>query len=219
MKTFDNVFQPTFNEILNNDFYIKGKWHEYFGNDRDIVLELGCGKGEYTVKLAEMFPEVNYIGVDIKGARMWAGARYALQQQLINVAFIRTRIEFIGSFFANDEISEIWLTFPDPQLKKRRNKKRLTGPKFLNSYQKFLIDGGLVHLKTDNPILYKNTLDLIEFNDLELVLATGDLYRSGILDKVLSIKTFYEAQFLREGLNIHYLKFKLTHGKNIEEPE
>ena len=220
MKTFSNVFQPSFEEVFGKDFRLKGKWAaEHFRNEHPIILELGCGKGEFTVGLAGIFPDKNFVGVDIKGARIWTGARQAYREQLSNAAFVRTRIELINSFFGKDEVEEIWLTFPDPQLKKRRNKKRLTAARFLNSYRGFLKVGGMVHLKTDNAVLYNYTRELIKANDLPLVSATEDLYGSDLADIVNGIRTYYEGQFIEEGLKIHYLKFELPRDKTITEPE
>jgi tRNA (guanine-N7-)-methyltransferase len=220
MKTFKNVFQPSLDEIFNKDFHLKNSWkQEHFGNENPIVLELGCGKGEYSVGLASKFPDRNFIGVDIKGARIWTGARQALSQEIPNVAFIRARIEFITSFFGPGEVDEIWLTFPDPQLKKRRNKKRLTASRFLNSYREFLADGGIIHLKTDNAELYKYTLDLLRGNNLQEEIATADLYGDKQDELVHGIKTYYENQFIEIGLNIHYLRFRLPADKIITEPE
>src|SRR6056297_2021303 len=173
METFERVFQPRFDDVFRKDHLLKGRWSaEVFGNDRPIVLELGCGKGEYTIGLAEADPDRNYIGVDIKGARIWKGAKIAHEKELVNVAFLRTRIEFIESFFSPGEVEEIWITFPDPQLKRRRNKKRLTGSLFLNKYRNFLRDHGLVHLKTDSDLLYAYTRELLIFNGLESISET-----------------------------------------------
>jgi tRNA (guanine-N7-)-methyltransferase len=224
METFPNVFQPPFEEIFGKDFRLKGRWGmDHFGNGHPIILELGCGKGEYSVGLARLFPERNFIGIDIKGARIWTGARQAQVEGIPNVAFIRTRIEFINSFFGRDEVDEIWLTFPDPQLKKRRNKKRLTSPHFLNSYREFLKDRGSVHLKTDNPVLYRYTLELVEMNSLPLRAATTDLYGSEQPAPGFGIQTFYEKQFIEKRLSIHYLEFELpadiTIGETEPEPE
>ena len=220
MKCFDNVFQPQFEQVFNKDFKLKGHWaSRHFNNSHPIILELGCGKGEYTIGLADRCPHINFIGIDIKGARIWTGARKAHQEKIPNVAFIRTRIEFVKSFFGPDEVDEIWLTFPDPQLKKRRNKKRLTAARFMNLYRGFLRDKGLVHLKTDNSVLYEYTLDLARQNDLKVEYATNDLYGSENAGHVQEIKTFYEKQFIAEGLNIHYLQFRLPNGQNIMEPE
>ncbi len=218
MESFERVFQPSFEEVYNKDYYLKGKWSAMvFHNDQPLVLELGCGKGEYTVNLARKFPGKNFIGIDIKGARLWRGAKIANEHNLFNAAFLRTRIEMIESFFGMDEVSEIWITFPDPQVKKRRNKKRLTSSRFLNHYRQFLADQGVVHLKTDNDILFSYTRDLVIYNELELLAATHDLYHSEIRDDVLSIQTFYEKQFLAEGKNINYLAFRLNKNRIIKE--
>ncbi len=182
------------------------------------MLELGCGKGEYTIGLARKFKSNNFLGVDIKGARIWNGAKTSNQEHITNAAFLRTRIEFINAFFNPGEVQEIWLTFPDPQLKKRRNKKRLSGSLFLQKYQKFLADNGIIHLKTDNQVLYKYTLALAKLNDLEVLVATDDLYGSGITDEILDIRTFYEKQYLARGMPIHYLKFRLPNEKILHEP-
>lgn len=219
MKTFENVFQPGIEELYQHGFILKGKWREnYFRNDHPVVLELGCGKGEYTVKLAEQNPKSNYIGIDIKGARIWTGARYAIDHNLNNVAFIRSRVEFINSFFDRDEINEIWLTFPDPQLKRRRNKKRLTGSVFLQMYIRFLTDGGTVHLKTDNEEMYEYTRSLIAYNHFKILQGTTDLYSSDIYGPARDIRTYYENQFLKKGMKIFYLAFSLKHEKEIKEP-
>jgi len=218
LHQMERVFQPAFEDVFRKDHILKGKWKKkVFQNDHPLVLELGCGKGEYTVGLAKRYPENNFIGVDIKGNRIWKGAREANEDQLLNAAFLRTRIEMIDSFFEKDEVSEIWLTFPDPQLKKRRKKKRLSGVKFLTLYQKFLVNNGQIHLKTDNSVLYHFTYDLARFNNLDIQIATDDLYHSGMANDILSIKTFYEKQFLAEGLNIHYLKFSLPSGKPLKD--
>jgi len=218
METFPNVIQPSFEEVFGKEYSIIGTWSsQIFGNDNPIVLELGCGKGEYTTGLASRFPGKNFIGVDIKGSRIWRGAKTALTERLENVTFLRTRIEMIRSFFGRDEVDEIWLTFPDPQLKKKR--KRLTSPRFLNTYRSFLKDGGLIHLKTDSLVLYQYTLDLIRHNDLNIIIHNQDLYHSAIDSDILSIQTFYERRFLEQGMPIRYLCFELPHGKTIEEPE
>ena len=218
MKTFDNVFQPAVEQVFLKDFEFKGHWaSRYFKNNHPIILELGCGKGEYTVGLAERFPNINFIGIDIKGARIWTGAKKAYLEKIPNVAFIRTRIEFVNSFFSPAEVDEIWLTFPDPQLKKKRNKNRLTAAKFLNLYRKFLKDNGIIHLKTDNSILYEYTLELARLNKLKVEFESNDLYGSEYPEVVYEIQTFYEKQFIEDGLNIHYLQFRLPSGKNIME--
>jgi len=217
METFANVIQPDFEEVFGKDFRLKGLWSKcQFHNENPVVLELGCGKGEYATGLAKHFPDKNFIGVDIKGSRMWRGASTALSEQLHNVMFLRTRIEMIGSFFGPDEVDEIWLTFPDPQLKKAR--KRLTSSRFLNSYRTFLKKGGIIHLKTDNAVLYRYTLDLIDKNQLKLRFHSDDLYHSGYINDILDIKTYYEQQFLDQGMRIHYLCFELSHDKTIKEP-
>jgi tRNA (guanine-N7-)-methyltransferase len=217
METFSNVVQPAFDEVFGKDYHLKGNWGRlFFKNGNPIVLELGCGKGEYTTGLARRFRDKNFIGIDIKGSRMWKGARAALAGNLDNVAFLRTHIEMISSFFGKDEIDEIWITFPDPQLKKKR--KRLTSSRFLNTYQGFLKQHGLVHLKTDSTVLYQYTLDLARHNQLPVKINTRDLYHSGIDSDILGIQTFYERQFLDQGMKITYLCFELSDGKKIEEP-
>ncbi len=218
METFQRVFQPSFEEVFGRDHALKGRWaQEVFGNRKPIVLELGCGRGEYTIGQAAMDPGRNYIGIDIKGARIWKGAKSANEMGLGNVAFLRTRIEFIESFFAPGETEEIWLTFPDPQLKRRRNKKRLTGPSFLNRYRTFLRHNGMVHLKTDNDVLYEYTLALARHNKLEVIHATRDLCNAPFLNETLAIRTYYEEQFLSAGATINYLSFKLPSDKIIEK--
>ncbi len=220
VETFSNVFQPKYDEILNKDFKLKGKWNSlYFKNNNPIILELGCGKGEYTLSLAQMFPDKNFIGIDIKGARMWRGAKTANENNINNLVFIRTRVEFINSFFSKNEIDEIWITFPDPQLKKYRTKKRLTSSRFLNSYKNIIKNNGIVHLKTDNKLLYEYTLAIINKNELNILENTNDLYKSNIFDEILSIKTFYELQYLEKGQNIHYIKFQLNSSSPIVEPD
>ncbi len=214
---FDNVVQAATDLVAGRKHEYYGKWAEkFFGNHSPLVLELGCGKGEYTTGLAEMNPAINFIGVDIKGSRMWKGAKYAFDNNLTNVAFLRTRVEFISLFFAMDEVSEIWLTFPDPQIKKAR--KRLTSSLFLNRYRRFLKSGGLVHLKTDSRGLYDYTLSVIRSNKLELLEAETDIYSSGRVSDTLSIKTYYEQQFLETGKPITYLKFRIDSGNEIHEP-
>ena len=197
---------------------MKGKWcRDQFRNQGPLILELGCGKGEYTVGLARMNAEKNYLGLDIKGARIWTGARAAHDQGLENVSFIRTRIDFIGSFFAKDEVDELWITFPDPQEKARRRRKRLTGANFLNKYRQFLKDDGLVHLKTDNRSLYTDTLALVRYNKLRVEKMSDDIYSEGWSDETVSIQTYYEKRFLAEGMPIHYLSFQLPARKEISE--
>jgi tRNA (guanine-N7-)-methyltransferase len=213
---YDNVIQPAIGDVSGKDHPIKGRWHrELFKNENPIVLELGCGKGEYTVGLANSFPENNFIGIDIKGARIWRGAKTANEQNLPNVAFLRTRIEFINSFFSEDEVNEIWITFPDPHSGGRNSNKRLTSPQFLNAYRHFLKDKGLIHLKTDNIELYNFTFDVLKNNDLEIIFSTRDLH-SEKTDNILSIRTHYEKIFMDAGQKINYLLFRLNKYKNIE---
>ena len=215
--TFERLVQPAFEEIFRNDHALKGHWHEhFFRNDNPIVLELGCGKGEYTVALAERNPERNYIGVDIKGARMWRGAKTATEKEMPNVGFVRTRIEFINSFFAEGEVDEIWITFPDPQLKKTN--KRLTSTRFLSYYRRFMGPDGIINLKTDSPFLYEYTRRLAVENGLEILDSTDDLYsrEEDCIEK--EIKTFYEQQWLSRGKTIKLLKFRI--GSNeLKEPD
>ena len=222
METFSNVFQYPFSVIDNVPFEMKGKWREqYFHNSNPIVLELGCGKGEYTVGLAKLFPEVNFIGVDIKGARMHTGAKQALEENLPNVAFLRTNIEIIDRFFAEDEVQEIWLTFSDPQMKNPR--KRLTSTYFMQRYRRFLVDGGLIHLKTDSNFLFTYTTYMVAGNHLPLLFRTEDLYHTEGIDpdtsKILGIQTYYESQWIDRGLNIKYMKFRLPREGSLTEPD
>jgi tRNA (guanine-N7-)-methyltransferase len=219
MKGYEHVIEPPFDDVFQKDHELKGKWNsEWFENSSPIVLELGCGKGEYTVGLAERYPEKNFIGIDIKGARMWRGARETHQKQLSNVTFLRTRIEFITSFFAPGEVAEIWLTFPDPQLKRKREKKRLTGPVFMNLYRRIMKDGGTVHLKTDSRDLYDYTLSLARINSFGLITSATDLYADMPEDPMLSIRTHYEKLFLSQGIPITYLSFRINNEKEIISP-
>jgi tRNA (guanine-N(7)-)-methyltransferase len=216
LGSYDNVIQPEIEDISGKDHPIKGRWNQdLFKNGNPITLELGCGKGEYTVGLANNFPHDNFIGIDIKGARMWRGAKTANEQKLPNVAFLRTRIEFINSFFSSDEVDEIWITFPDPHLGGRNSNKRLTSPWFLNSYRLFLKDKGLIHLKTDNKELYDFTCKVLSYNNVETIISTNDLYTEKI-DNILSIRTHYEKIFLDAGLKINYISFRLNKEKIIE---
>jgi len=216
--TFPNLIQPAFDEVFRTDHSLKGQWcKSFFKNEKPIVLELGCGKGEYTVGLAKMFPEKNFIGIDIKGARLWRGAKTAHEQGMPNVAFIRTRIDHIASFFGVDEVSEIWITFPDPQLKRINSMKRLTSSLFLERYKTFLKPQGLIHLKTDSMPLHRYTRSLTELNELKVHHSTEDLYGTMKEDPILAIKTFYEAQFLDKGMPITYICFELSNEKPIVE--
>ena len=218
METLENVFQPTQEEVFRTDYKLKGKWGEQvFGNDHPIVLEVGCGKGEYSVGLGELYPEKNFIGLDIKGARMWTGAKAAKEKGMKNVVFLRTHAEELESIFAPGEVSEIWITFPDPQMTKAR--KRLTGTRFLSLYRKFLKEDGLIHLKTDSPFLYQYTAELVKANRLPVNVNTDDLYGVGLDDKILGIKTFYERQWLSRGKTIKYIQFSLAGPIQLMEPE
>ncbi|MBO5541566.1 MAG: tRNA (guanosine(46)-N7)-methyltransferase TrmB [Muribaculaceae bacterium] len=218
METFGCVFQFPWAIIENEGCPMRGRWNaEYFGNDNPIVLELGCGKGEYAVGLGKRFTDKNYIGVDIKGSRMWTGARQVEAEGLKNIAFLRTSIEIIDRMFAPGEVSEIWITFPDPQMKKVN--KRLTSTRFLNNYRNILKDGGIVHLKTDSPFLYTYTNELVRINHLPVEVNTADLYHSGMADDILEIKTYYEQQWLSRGLTIKYLQFHLPHEGQLVEPD
>lgn len=222
MERYENVFQYPFSVVDNVPFDMKGHWREqYFHNDNPIVLELGCGKGEYTVELAQLFPDVNFIGVDIKGARMWTGATLALEKGLKNVAFLRTGIEIIDRFFSEDEVQEIWLTFSDPQMKNPR--KRLTSTYFMERYRKFLVDGGIVHLKTDSNFLFTYTSYMVDVNKLPLLFRTTDLYHQTDIDpetqRILSIQTYYEKMWIERGLNIKYQKFQLPRTAALVEPD
>lgn len=220
METIDFVFQYPFAVLKEEGFPLKGKWRsDFFKNDNPIVLELGCGKGEYTVGLARRFPDRNYIGVDIKGARMWTGACQARAEQLGNVAFLRTDIELINHFFAAGEVDEIWITFADPQMKKVR--KRLTGTRFLSLYRDILTPDGLIHLKTDSPFLYTYTRLMAEHNRLPIEVDTDDLYNGdgALTGPILDIKTFYEQQWLDRGLTIKYLRLRLPADGELTEPD
>ncbi|MDO4160538.1 MAG: tRNA (guanosine(46)-N7)-methyltransferase TrmB [Prevotellaceae bacterium] len=222
MERYENVFQYPYSVVENVPFDMKGHWREmYFKNDNPIVLELGCGRGEYTVGLARLFPDINFIGVDIKGARMWSGATEALNEGLKNVAFLRTNIEVIDRFFDKDEVQEIWLTFSDPQMKNVR--KRLTGTMFMERYRRFLADGGIIHLKTDSNFLFTYTTYMVQHNHLPLLFRTEDLYHTEGIDeetrRILSIQTYYESQWIERGLNIKYMKFRLPHNVTLTESE
>ena len=215
METFTNVFQPPYEQMA-------GLWREkYFHNDHPIVLELGCGRGEYTVGLAQKYPEKNFIGVDIKGARMWAGAKHAAREGLTNVAFLRTNIEFITSFFAADEVDEIWITFCDPQMKKAT--KRLTSTYFMQRYQQIVKPAGLIHLKTDSPFLFTYTTEMLKLNPYPVLCETDDLYCktdsvNPLLDDARALQTHYEKQWLDRGMNIKYAAWQLVHLSHFEEP-
>ncbi|MBL4715090.1 MAG: tRNA (guanosine(46)-N7)-methyltransferase TrmB [Bacteroidia bacterium] len=201
-KEFPNTFE--------NPTEIKGNWGKiFFKNNNPIVLELGCGKGEYTLGLAKMFPDKNFIGVDVKGARLWKGAKTAIENEINNVAFLRIYIDHITDYFAKDEVSEIWLTFPDPQPKKGHIKKRLTNKKFIDLYSQILSKSGSLHLKTDSELMFEYTNEVIAENKINCIRQTSDLYNSDLVDKILSVKTTYEQKFLEIGSTIKYIEFTL----------
>lgn len=218
MASYPHVFEYPYSVVDDVPFDMKGNWNrDFFKNDNPIVLELGCGRGEYTVGLARRYADKNFIGVDIKGARMWTGATEALNEGLKNAAFLRTNIEIIDRFFAPGEVSEIWLTFSDPQMKKAT--KRLTSTYFMERYRRFLVPGGVIHLKTDSNFMFTYTKYMIEANRLPVEFITDDLYHSGMDDDILSIRTYYEQQWLDRGLNIKYIKFCLPHEGVLQEPD
>lgn len=219
-KGFENVIQPEYENLLDDNVEIKGNWGKsLFNNDKPIVLELGCGKGEYSVGLARRNPDVNYVGVDIKGARLWRGAKDSNELGMKNVGFLRIRIDYINSCFAENEVDQIWCTFSDPQLGHRKSiKKRLTSPRFLSRYQKLLKDGGKVHLKTDDPVLYAYTLDVVKHNNLNLIHNIPDVYDGDYSDIVPQIVTYYESKWLKEGRTIRYVCFQLPKEKELQEP-
>lgn len=207
--TFNNFIQP-FQHYHTDDHPLKGKWGpDYFKNDHPIILELGCGKGEYTVGLAGRYPENNYLGVDIKGARMWKGAKTAMENNIKNVGFLRIPIGQIEQFFAADEVSSIWITFPDPQPQKPRTNKRLTSPRFLERYSHFLQKDAIIHLKTDSTSLFDYTLEVISARGHKLLYHTHDLYSTQLDNEAKHIQTYYESIFLTEHKKICYLNFTL----------
>lgn len=218
MRDFECVYQYPREELIKAGFPHRGKWNtEVFGSAAPIVVELGCGKGEYTVGLAKHNPQRNYIGVDIKGARMWRGAKTVEEESIGNAAFLRAEIENIKEFFTPGEVDEIWITFPDPQMQKVR--KRLTSTRFLNYYRNILKADGIINLKTDSPFLYEYTRRLVERNGFEVLSQTDDLYGSGMADPVTSIKTFYEQQWLSRGKHIKLISFRLPAKGELLEPE
>ncbi len=210
-ETFSNVYQPNREEVLNNTFSLKGKWNkEVFKNDNPIVLELGCGKGEYSVELARRYPNTNFIGVDIKGSRFWRGAKTAVEENLPNVAFLRTQIELIENCFGTHEVDEIWITFPDPQIKYKRTKHRLTNEEFLARYKNILKQEGIVNLKTDSEFMHGYTLGLLHGAGHKVLYANHNVYRNeGAPEVVTAIQTFYESQYLEQNKPITYIKFQL----------
>ena len=212
-ETFENVIQPSRNEVLKG-FSLAGNWKDFFENDNPIVLELGCGKGEYSVALGRENPDKNFIGVDIKGARFWRGAKTALEEGLSNVAFLRTQIELIDRCFGPDEVSEIWITFPDPQIKYKRTKHRLITRSFLEKYQAILKSTGVVHLKTDSEFLHGYLLGLLHEGGHEVLYAHHDIYNSSSPPaEATSIQTFYESQYLEKKKAITYIRFRTNYGR------
>lgn len=214
MKSFHNLIEAPLSEWLQQDHPIKGRWNQsQFNNNNPIILELGCGKGEYTIGMAQKFTNQNFIGIDIKGARMWRGAKTGIDENIANAAFLRTRIDFIEAFFAKDEVSEIWLTFSDPHPQKGKARKRLSSPWFINRYRKILKPNGVIHLKTDSDLLYQYTLEQIKEHNYKMIFHTNDLYGVSIanLDEetksILKIRTHYESIFLSKGITIKYVKF------------
>lgn len=234
LRNWGHVYEFPLQEGRQPECKFKGNWNAgVFGNDHPLVLELGCGKGEYTVGLARSRPEMNFIGIDIKGARMWTGARQALEEELVNAAFLRTQIELLTGFFAPGEVSEIWLTFPDPQMKKVR--KRLTSTYFMRMYRQILAKNAVLHLKTDSRFMYEYSLAVIKANELNIISQTQDLYsdsqrEAGVLKlagaapeagfvEVPDIQTFYEQQWLLRGINIKYLKWSIPEVAEWKEPD
>jgi tRNA (guanine-N7-)-methyltransferase len=217
LATFKNVVEVSYQATVEADYELKGNWsRKFFGNSHPLILELGCGKGEYTVELAERYPENNYIGIDIKGARMHLGARTALDKGLDNVAFLRIDIDTIHRLFGRGEVTELWLTFPDPQMKKA--KKRLTSTYYLARYAEILRPEGTIHLKTDSGFMFDYTLSMVKLNGLEIVSVTDNLYQSDILNELLRIKTFYEKQWIGRGIDIKYLAFRPEKRNVWSEP-
>lgn len=218
MKSFPCVFEYPFGRLRLEGFSMKGRWRrDYFKNENPVVLELGCGKGEYTVGLARTSPCKNFIGIDIKGARIWKGAKTATDEEMRNVAFLRTDIELLPQFFDPGEIDEIWITFPDPQMRKVR--KRLLSSRFLSLYSEVMKPGGIIHLKTDSPFLYTFGRRFLSENGIEPLLSTPDLYGEGLADPVKSIKTFYEQQWLARGKKIKLIEFGLPTGTLFHDPD
>lgn len=211
-ETFQNVVQPSREEIVLGKFSLKGNWNEkFFNNENPIVLELGCGKGEYSIALAKEFPEKNFLGIDIKGARFWRGAKTALEENLKNVGFLRTQIELVDLVFAENEIDEIWITFPDPQIKYKRTKHRMTNSEFLKKYKKILRPEGTVNLKTDSEFMHGYTLGLLHGEGHEILYANHDVYKSEKSPKMVTkIQTFYEKQYLEQNKSITFVKFKFN---------
>ncbi|WP_373057742.1 tRNA (guanosine(46)-N7)-methyltransferase TrmB [Zunongwangia sp. H14] len=210
-ENFANVIQPSREELTAGRFEWQGRWNQFFGNENPLILELGCGKGEYSLGLARQYPEANFIGIDIKGARFWRGAKTALEDNLSNVAFLRTQIELIDHAFAENEVDEIWITFPDPQIKYKRTKHRLTNSTFLQKYKHILKPEGIVNLKTDSEFMHGYTLGLLHGAGHEVIYAHHDIYKNEYSPKeVREIQTFYEKQYLEKGKPITYIKFRIN---------
>jgi tRNA (guanine-N7-)-methyltransferase len=210
-ETFNNVFQPTRSDLVEGSYELKGNWRQqFFNNNNPLVLELGCGKGEYSVELAKKYPDKNFIGIDIKGARFWRGAKTAIQENITNVAFLRTQIELIEFAFAENEVDEIWITFPDPQIKYKRTKHRMTNSEFLKRYKKVLKPEGVINLKTDSEFMHGYTLGLLHGEGHEVLYANHNVYKQeGSPEEVTSIQTFYESQYLEQNKPITYIRFKI----------
>ena len=210
-ETFSNVFQPTREELVKKEYALKGNWKStFFKNDNPLVLELGCGKGEYSVALAQKYPDKNFIGIDIKGARFWRGAKTAIEENIPNVAFLRTQIELVDHAFAENEVDEIWITFPDPQIKYKRTKHRMTNSEFIQRYKKILKPNGFVNLKTDSEFMHGYTLGLLHGEGHEIIYANHDVYKNeGSPEEVTGIQTFYEEQYLEQNKPITYIRFKI----------
>ncbi|WP_298339938.1 tRNA (guanosine(46)-N7)-methyltransferase TrmB [uncultured Algibacter sp.] len=210
-ETFSNVIQPSRDELVQSNFNLKGNWRTgFFKNDNPLVLELGCGKGEYSVALAKKYPNKNFIGIDIKGARFWRGAKTAVEENISNVGFLRTQIELIDHAFAENEVDEIWITFPDPQIKYKRTKHRMTNATFLERYKKILTSDGVVNLKTDSEFMHGYTLGLLHGAGHEVLYANHNVYKQeGSPEEVTSIQTFYESQYLEQNKPITYIRFKI----------
>jgi len=211
-ETFDNVFQPSRSDLVDSDYLMKGKWRKsFFKNNNPLVLELGCGRGEYTINLAERFPNKNFIGIDIKGARFWRGAKTAVENKMPNVAFLRTQIELVDKAFAENEIDEIWITFPDPQIKYKRTKHRMTNSAFLKRYKTILKPDGIVNLKTDSEFMHGYTLGLLHGEGHEVLYANHNVYhQEGSPSEVTEIQTYYESLYLEDNKPITYIKFKIN---------
>jgi tRNA (guanine-N7-)-methyltransferase len=210
-ETFSNVFQPMREELVDSQYEFKGEWNaSVFKNDNPLILELGCGRGEYTVELAKKFPNKNFIGIDIKGARFWRGAKTAIEDHIPNVAFIRTQIELVDCVFAENEVDEIWITFPDPQIKYKRTKHRMTNSQFLKRYKTILKPEGIVNLKTDSEFMHGYTLGLLQGEGHEVLYANHNVYKQeGSPEEVTSIQTYYESQYLEQNKPITYIRFKI----------